>query len=216
MAYPSITLARAFLFSFLFPQIGDDAVVALAAGPCRQSLKRLDLSGTATKGQCLAALRGLRQLEFLALSSTDSCMSAMSVAALARDLRLPVCLPEAPKTRGRCNRSLLSGAKWSERQLRCVPRKRRAGGEGGVGGARSWQNSAPTICYGHRGGGSSKAIRLMDVAGRWASSSSSSCSSSDGLAKVGVREGGVDDGGRQLLLSLVRGIVSLWPAVPSR
>eukprot|EP00903_Cladosiphon_okamuranus_P008897 g8516.t1 len=190
--------------------VGDDAVVALAAGPCRQSLKRLDLSGTATKGQSLAALRSLRKLEFLALSSTDSCLSAMSVAALARDLRLPACLPEAPKTRGRCNRSLLAGSSWSERQLQCLPpRKRRA-----VGGV------APARYYQHGRGGSSKAIRLMDTTSRWASSSapssSSSPSSSDGLVKVGFREGGLEDGGRQLLLSLVQGIVRLWPAVPSR
>eukprot|EP00752_Nemacystus_decipiens_P016190 g14477.t1 len=200
--------------------VGDEAVVALAAGPCRQSLRRLDLSGTATKSQCLAALRGLRKLEFLTLSSTDSCISVVSVAALARDLRLPASLPEAPKTRGRCSRSLLSGSKWSERQLRCVPRKRRAGGAGGWAGApaRSWQDSTPTVRYGHRGGGSSKAIRLMDVASRLASSSSLSSSSyrSNDLVEVGVQEGGVDDGGRQLLLSLIQGIVKLWPAVPSR
>lgn len=207
-----VPLARA------FPQVGDDAVVALAAGPCRQSLKRLDLSGTATKGRCLASLRSLGQLEYLALSSTDSWVSATSVAALARDLRLPACLPEAPKTRGRCSRSLLSGSEWSERQLRCVPRKRRGGGGAAAG---SWQNSAPTICYEHRGGGgggggSSKAIRLLGAASRCASSPSSSPFSSDDLVKVGFREGGLGDGGRQLLLSLIQGIVELWPAVPSR
>lgn len=186
-------------------------MVALATGPCRQSLKRLDLSGTATKGQSLAALRSLGQLEFLALSSTDSCVSAMSVAALARDLRLPACLPEAPKTRGRCNRSLLAGSRWSEQQLRCVPpRKRRA--PGGAPTARHFE---------HSWGGSSKAIRLMDTASRWASSSSSSPPpsspfASDGLVKVGFREGGLEDGGRELLLSLVQGIMRLWPAVPSR
>lgn len=208
---PEISPPRA--FPFLPSQVGDDAVVALAAGPCRQSLRRLDLSGTATKGQCLASLRSLGRLEFLALSSTDSCVSVMSVAALARDLRLPACRPEAPKTRGRCSRSLLSGSEWSERQLRCVPRKRRAGG---AAPARSWQNSAPTVCYEHRDR-SSKAMRLLDAAGRCASSSpSSSFSSSDDLVEAGFREGGIEDGGRQLLLSLAQGIVRLWPAVPSR
>lgn len=192
-----------------FPQLGDNAIVALATGPCRDTLKRLDLTATAVKGACTASLRSMQQLEYLALSSTDSCMSVMAVAALARELRLPVALPEAPKTRARSNRALLVGSKWSEQQLLCVPRKRAAAN------SRSWQNSSHAI-GGYDRNGPSKAMRLLGAASRACSSPSSHSSSSSDLVKVGFQEGRIEHGGRQLLLNLVRGIVQLWPAVPSR
>lgn len=202
-----------FTSPFLDRQVGDNAVLAIAAGSCRKSLRRLDLTGTAVKGPGLPSLRSLGRLEYLALSSTDSCVSVMSVAALARDLGLPACLPEAPKTRGRCSRSLLRGSQWSERQLRCLPRKRMAAV---AAPARSWQGGAP-----------SKAMRLIGAARRAPVSSaassvpsSSSCispsSASDDLVKVGFRGGSIEEGDKQYLLSLIQGIVRLWPAVPSR
>lgn len=202
-------------------QLGDNAVVALATGPCRDTLKRLDLTGTAIKGACTASLRSMKQLEYLALSSTDSCVSAKSVAALARDLRLPVALPEAPKTRARSNRALLVGSKWSEQQLLCLPRKR--GADNNAPG-RSWQNGLYAT-GGYDLFGPSKAMRLLGEASRasLSSSSSSSCTSSssssslaDDLVEVGFQEGRIAQGGRQLVLNVVRGIVQLWPAVPDR
>ncbi|CAM9297360.1 unnamed protein product [Scytosiphon promiscuus] len=190
-------------------KISDTAVVTIATGACCQSLRWLDLTGTGIGGACTASLRSARQLEYLALSSTDACVSVMSVAALARDLRLPAALPEAPKTRARSSRALLQGSKWSKRQLSSVPRRR----TGATAPARSWQNSAPTICY--ERDGPSKAMRLLGAAGR-ASSSASSSLAADDRVEVGFKEAGVEESGRKLLLSLVQDIVRLWPAVPAR
>lgn len=200
-------------------QVSDAALVAITTGVCRQSLRWLDLTGTAISGvACTAAaaasLRGLQQLEYLALSSTS--VSATSVAALARDLRLPAFLPEAPKTRARSSRALLLGSKWSETQLRSLPKKRAATATAAaVAGppAKSWRNSsASVICY--ERDGPSKAMRLIGAASRVSSSSSSPCA--DDPVEVGFRDDGIEEGGRKLLLNLVQGIVRLWPAVPSR
>lgn len=154
----------------------------------------------------------MKHLEYLALSSTDSCVSVPAVAALARDLHLPVALPEAPKTRAKSNRALLVGSKWSERQLLCVPRNTAAAI---MTPARSWENSSHTIC-GYDRSGPSKAMRLLGAASRASSSRCCSSRSSDDLVKVGFQEDRIEQGGRQLLLNLVQGIVQLWPAVPSR
>ncbi|CAM9875042.1 unnamed protein product [Ectocarpus sp. 8 AP-2014] len=193
--------------------VSDAAVVAITTGVCRQSLRWLDLTGTAISGAAAASLRDLQRLEYLALSSTS--MSAMSVAALARDLRLPAFLPEAPKTRARSSRALLLGSKWSETQLRSLPKKRAATTAATAAGApaKSWRNSsASVICY--ERDGPSKAMRLIGAASRVSSSSSSPCA--DDLVEVGFRDDGIEEGGRKLLLNLVQGIVRLWPAVPSR
>lgn len=189
-------------------QIGDAALTALGAGVCRHSLRWLDLTGTGVRDSCAPSLRNIQLLEYVALSST--CISMMAVAALARDLRLPAALPEAPKTRARCNRTLLMGSKWSERQLRCVPRRPPV---------PSRQSSAP-ICYergtSRRGWseGSSKAMRLIGPA----SIGATSRAASGDPVKVGFRGGeeGVEEGGRELLRNLVQGIIKLWPAVPLR
>ncbi|CAM9492561.1 unnamed protein product [Ectocarpus sp. 4 AP-2014] len=198
-------------------QVSDAAVVAITTGVCRQSLRWLDLTGTAISGAAgtaaAASLRGLQRLEYLALSSTS--VSATSVAALARDLRLPAFLPEAPKTRARSSRALLLGSKWSETQLRSLPKKRAATAATTAAGAtaKSWRNSsASVICY--ERDGPSKAMRLIGAASRVSSSSSSPCV--DDLVEVGFRDDGIEEGGRKLLLNLAQGIVRLWPAVPSR
>ncbi|CBJ48464.1 Hypothetical leucine rich repeat protein [Ectocarpus siliculosus] len=193
--------------------VSDAAVVAITTGVCRQSLRWLDLTCTAISAAAAASLRDLQRLEYLALSSTS--MSAMSVAALARDLRLPAFLPEAPKTRARSSRALLLGSKWSETQLRSLPKKRAATTAATAAGApaKSWRNSiASVICY--ERDGPSKAMRLIGAASRVSSSSSSPCA--DDLVEVGFRDDGIEEGGRKLLLNLVQGIVRLWPAVPSR
>ncbi|CAM9199869.1 unnamed protein product [Ectocarpus sp. 6 AP-2014] len=194
--------------------VNDAAVVAITTGVCRQSLRWFDLTCTAISGEAAASLRDLQRLEYLALSSTS--MSAMSVAALARDLRLPAFLPEAPKTRARSSRALLLGSKWSETQLRSLPKNRAATTAAATAAgapAKSWRNSsASVICY--ERDGPSKAMRLIGAASRVSSSSSSPCA--DDLVEVGFRDDGIEEGGRKLLLNLVQGIVRLWPAVPSR
>lgn len=147
-------------------------------------------------------------LEYLALSSTF--VSMMAVAALARDLRLPATLPEAPKTRARSNRALLMGSKWSEQQLLNAPRRTPT---------RHRVVSAP-LHYEHgtsrRGWaeGPSKAMRLIDVT----SIRAAGLAVSEGEIKVGFRGGeqAVEHGGRVLLVNVVEGIVKLWPAVPAR
>lgn len=205
----------------LAQQVSDAAVVAIATGVCRQSLRWLDLTGTAITGAActaaaVASLRRLQRLEYLALSSTS--MSATSVAALGRDLRLPAFLPEAPKTRARSSRALLLGSKWSETQLRSLPKKRAATTAAAGGPAKTWRNSSTSVvCY--ERDGPSKAMRLIGAASRVSPSSSSPfCSSpcADDLVEVGFRDDGIEEGGRKLLLNLVQGIVRLWPAVPSR
>lgn len=166
------------------------------------------MTGTGVRDACCPPLRNIQLLEYVSLSSTD--ISMMAVAALARDMRLPAALPEAPKTRGRSNRTLLMGSKWSEEQLQCVPRR---------DPAPSRQRGSPT--YYERGTtrrgwleGPSKAMRLIDAANISAMTSSAS----NFPVKVGFRrsEEGIDEGGRDLLTSLVQGVLKLWPAVPLR
>lgn len=191
-------------------QVGDAAVAALGAGDCRHTLRWLDMTGTGVRDACGPSLRNIQHLEYVSLSSTG--ISMMAVAALARELRLTAALPEAPKTRGRSNRTLLMGSKWSERQLECAPRERREP-------ARPRQSSSPT--YYERGTtrrgwveGPSKAMRLVDAANIAAFRHAAS----NFPVKVGFRrsEEGIDEGGIELLTNLVQGILKLWPAVPLR
>ncbi|CAM9552557.1 unnamed protein product [Laminaria digitata] len=186
--------------------VDDSAVTSLGAGACRHSLRWLDMTGTGVRDACCPPLRNIQLLEYVSLSSTG--ISMMAVAALARDMRLPAALPEAPKTRGRSNRTLLMGSKWSEEQLQCVPRR---------DPAPSRQRSSPTYYERGRRGwveGPSKAMRLIDAANISAMTSSAS----NFPVKVGFRrsEEGIDEGGRDLLTSLVQGVLKLWPAVPLR
>lgn len=189
-------------------QVDDTAVGSLGAGACRDSLRWLDLSSTGVTHACCLPLRCIKLLEYVALSSTA--VSLMTMAALARDLRLPAALPEAPKTRGRSNRALLMGSEWSQRQMQCTPRR---------APTPSRPCSAPM--YYERGTtrrgwveGPSKAMRLIEAAN--ISAMNSTCSKFP--VKVGFRrsEEGIDEDGRDLLINLVQGILRLWPAVPLR
>lgn len=189
-------------------QVGDAAVTALGAGACRHSLRWLDMTGTGVRDACGPSLRNIQRLEYVSLSSTG--ISMMAVAALARDLRLPAALPEAPKTRGRSNRTLFMGSKWSERQLQCAPRREPA----------PPRQSCSPIYY-ERGTtrrgwveGPSKAMRLVDAANIAAFRHAGS----NFPVKVGFHrsEEGIDQGGIELLTNLVQGILKLWPAVPLR
>ena len=189
-------------------QVDDTAVSSLGAGECCNSLRWLDLTGTGVRDACCLPLRCIKLLEYVALSSTA--VSLITIAALARDVRLPAALPEAPKTRGRSNRALLMGSEWSQRQVHCTPRR---------APAPSRPCSAPM--YYERGTtrrgwveGPSKAMRLIEAAN--ISAMSPTCSKFP--VKVGFRrsEEGLDEGGRDLLISLVQGVLRLWPAVPLR
>lgn len=189
-------------------QIGDAALTALGAGVCRHSLRWLDLTGTGVRDACTPSLCNIRLLEYISLSA--NCISVMAVAALARDLRLPTALPEAPKTRARSNRALLLGSKWSERQLLYAPRR----------AATPSRHSSAPLRYEHgtsrRGWAESpsKAMRLICAD----SISTTNPTSVIGPVKVGFRDGeeGIEEGGRDLLINLVQGIIKLWPAVPVR
>lgn len=189
-------------------QVGDAAVAALGAGACRHTLRWLDMTGTGVRDACVPSLRTIQQLEYVSLSSTG--ISMLAVAALARDLRLTTALPDAPKTRGRSNRTLLMGSKWSERQLECAPRREPTPPR---------QGSSPM--YYERGTtrrgwveGPSKSMRLVDAANIAALRHSAS----NFPVKVGFRRSneGIDQGGIELLTNLVQGILKLWPAVPLR
>lgn len=191
-------------------QIGDAALTALGAGVCRHSLKWLDLTGTEIRDACAPSLQNMRLLEYVALSST--CISAMAVAALARDLRLPAALLEAPKTRARSNRALLMGSQWSEQQLLHAPRR---------AATTTPRQHRASFRYEHGSSrrdwveGPSKAMRLMEASGgvRAVFSQAAGCP-----VKIGFREGdeGIKECGRKLIVDLVQGIVDLWPAVPVR
>ncbi|CAM9546750.1 unnamed protein product, partial [Sphacelaria rigidula] len=103
-------------------QIGDEALTALGRGNCRESLQWLDLSGTATTDAgASTSLRHMKRLQFISLSSNS--VSLSTVNSLARDLDLPAALPDAPKSRARCSRSLLMGSRWSRRQSSFAPRR---------------------------------------------------------------------------------------------
>lgn len=126
------------------------------------------------------------------------------MAALARDMRLPVMLPEARKTRARSNHILLLGSRWSAKHCH-VPKQTR----------RPHRRSDAPLHHEH--GGSKrgwaeeriKALRLR-------------ASANDGVdrvyVKIGFREDeeDIDRSGRGLMVNLVQGIVDLWPAEPIR
>ncbi|CAM9352096.1 unnamed protein product [Ascophyllum nodosum] len=185
-------------------KIGDAAVASLGAGVCRHSIRWLDLTGTGVRDVCIPSLRNML-LEYVALSSTS--ISVVAMAALARDLRLPALLPEAPKTRARCNRTLLMGSTWSQHQLGHVPRKR----------ASSRRSGAP---FHHEHGtvrrscaeGRSGDMRLITPD----NISAYNPSASGGQVEIGFREAEerAERRGRELVANLVRGIVDLWPAKP--
>lgn len=151
----------------------------------------------------MAPLSRMELLEYVSLSSTN--VHANAVASLARDRRLRVSLPDAPKTRARCNRTLLTGSNWSKRQFTFTTRKIPA---------RS-RFDAALLQYGHgaiqRGWdrGPSKMLRL-----------GMPCPGTRGASRVRLKfeDGQTTPGGdgRELLTKLVGNIVRLWPPVPFR
>lgn len=190
-------------------KVGDETLIALGNGPCRNSLRWLDLTGTKVSHAGTSSLRNIQFLEFLVLSST--CIPVTEVAAIARDLRMPAALPQAPKTVARCSRTLLIGSKWSEQQLRHAPqradvRTRRTGvslgSEHGTS-RRGWTE------------GPSKAMRFMRAASARAERTRLA-GSPDDLVKVGFCGNEPDESEKRLLTNLVLNIVKLWPAVPVR
>lgn len=193
---------------FFFLQVDDVALTALGVGHCRNSLRRLDLAGTAiTDGSYAPSLRNMKLLEYVSVSSTR--VSIVVVAALARDLRLSVELPDAPKTRARTSRALLMGSNWSRRQL-AFARSRTP--------AHPVRENAEMFRYGQGAirrswaGGRSKRLRVRGGEG------ADERVANVGEVKVGFDgdEGRAAGSGRELLIEVVRGIVRLWPAFPLR
>lgn len=185
--------------------MGDGALVALTSGNCHKSLRWLDLTGAAVSEACTSSFCKMETLEYLSLSST--CVPVPVVASLARNLRLAVSLPDAPKTHARSNRTLLMAFDWSRRQSKFAR---------GRTPARSRPYARPSR-YGHGTtrcrweGNPVKILRLQGVPGRDASAAARA------QVKIDFNvEGTLQEGGRELAMRVVDGIVRLWPAVPMR